>query len=136
MVLGGGDVGCECALFSAQLGCSVTIVETLDELLKTEEVHSVRVDLLKMLKEAGIAALTHTVPTAIYEDSVAARSNDGQEYLLHAEVVVVAIGMAPLSKIAHQLAGECRDVRILGDCVRPRRIRDAVVEGELAGRLV
>lgn len=136
VVLGGGDVGCECALFLAQHGCSVTIVEPLDELLQTERVHSIRVDLLQMLEEAEIGVVTSAEPVAIHKEGVSVRSyNDGQ-VSLRADSVILAIGMEPLSNLAHQLAAECDDVRIVGDCVQPRQIRDAVVEGELAGRLL
>jgi 2,4-dienoyl-CoA reductase-like NADH-dependent reductase (Old Yellow Enzyme family)/thioredoxin reductase len=135
-VLGGGDVGCECALFLAEFGCRVTIVESLDELLQTEEVLSIRVDLLKMLEEAEIKAVTGAEPVAIHEEGVLVRLRDDEQLSLPADFVIVAIGMEPLSTLAHQLAAECDDVRIVGDCVQPRRIRDAVVEGELAGRLV
>ena len=135
-VLGGGDVGCECALFLAEFGCRVTIVESLDELLQTEEVLSIRVDLLKMLEEAEIKAVTGAEPVAIHEEGVLVRLRDDKQLSLPADFVIVAIGMEPLSTLAHQLAAECDDVRIVGDCVQPRRIRDAVVEGELAGRLV
>jgi hypothetical protein len=56
--------------------------------------------------------------------------------VLETDFVVVAVGMQPRLQMAHQLAGECADVRSIGDCREPRRIRDAVVEGDLAGRLV
>ena len=136
ILLGGGDVGCECAVFLAQRGGKVTIVEMLEELLLYEEVHSIKVDLLKMLEEEGVEALTDTQVTEIREKEVTLRSSDGSERLLEADFVVVAVGMKPLSQVAHQLAGECADVRLVGDCLEPRRIRDAVVEGDLAGRLI
>jgi 2-enoate reductase len=136
LVLGGGDVGCECALFLAEYGCQVTIVEALDELLLTEEVHSVRVDLLWMLQDAGVEVLTRAEVVAIRESGAIVRSSDGERSLLEADVVVAATGMMPRRHVAHQLAGECADVHIIGDCRAPRHIRDAVLEGERAGRLI
>lgn len=136
IVLGGGDVGCECAVFLAEQGSKVTVVEMLEELLLNEEVLSIKVDLLKMLEDEGIEALTDTQVTEIKGNGVALRTNDGSERFLEADFVVVAVGMRSLSQVAHQLAGECADVRLVGDCLEPRRIKDAVVEGDLAGRLV
>ncbi len=136
VVLGGGDVGCECALFLAQQGCKVTIVEMLEELMLNAEVREAKIDLLKMLGDAGVTALTSTQVTEIGEKSVTLKSSDGSEQFLKADWVVVSVGLKPLNQMAHQLAGECPDVRIVGDCREPRRIRDAVVEGDLAGRLV
>jgi NADH dehydrogenase FAD-containing subunit len=101
-----------------------------------EEVHSVRVDMLRMLEDAGVEALTAVEATEIREDGVTVRSRDGSERYLETDFVVVATGMAPLGQVAHQLAGECGDVHIVGDCLASRRIRDAVVEGNLAGRLI
>ena len=100
------------------------------------QVHSIRVDLLKMLEEEGVEVLTDTRATEIKENGVTLRSSGGSEWFLEADFVVVVVGMRPLSQEAHQLAGECVDVRIVGDCLEPRRIRDAVVEGDLAGRLI
>ena len=100
------------------------------------EVREPKIDLLKMLSEAGVASLTSTQVTAIGEESVILKPRDGSEWSLNADWVVVSVGLKPLNQMAHQLAGECPDVRIVGDCQAPRRIRDAVVEGDLAGRLV
>jgi len=136
IILGGGEVGCECAVFLAQQGCKVTIVEMLGELVLTGGIHSIRVDLLTMLDEAGVKALTDTQVTEITENGATLQSGDGSERFLKADFVVVAVGMRPLNQVAHQLAGECADVRLVGDCLESRRIRDAVVEGDLAGRLI
>ena len=86
--------------------------------------------------EAGIKILTGAQATRISEVSVTVKSGDSSGELLEADSVVVAVGMAPRREEAHQLAGECADVHIIGDCVAPGRIRDAVVDGDLAGRLV
>jgi len=136
VILGGGDVGCECAVFLAQQASKVTIVEMLEELMLNQDVHSTRMDLLKMLEDAEVEALTGTQATEITENGVTLRSSTGSEQFLKADFVVVSVGMRPLSQVTHQLAGECPDVRTIGDCLEPRRIRDAVVEGDLAGRLI
>ena len=136
VILGGGEVGCECAVFLAQQGCKVIIVEILGELVPTGDIHSIRVDLLRMLEEIGVEALTDTQVTEIVEGGVSLQSGDGSQQFLKADFVVIAVGMKPLRQVAHELAGECTDVRIIGDCLEPRRIRDAVVEGDLGCRLV
>ncbi|MGQ9584263.1 MAG: oxidoreductase [Anaerolineae bacterium] len=136
VVLGGGEVGCECAVFLAQQGCKVSLVEMMEELMLNAEVQATKMDLLKMLADAGVTVLTSTQVTEIAEEGVTLRSGDGSERFWKADYVVVSVGMRPLRHVAHQLAGECADVRVVGDCQEPRRIRDAVVEGDLAGRLV
>jgi 2,4-dienoyl-CoA reductase-like NADH-dependent reductase (Old Yellow Enzyme family)/thioredoxin reductase len=137
VVLGGGDVGCECALFLAQQhDCRVTVVEVMEDLLLTEEVHSLRVDLLKMMGDAGIRFCTDARAVGIESDRILAQCGEEAVRFLEAEAVVVAVGMQPRTTTAHHLAGECADVRVIGDCREPRRIREAVVEGDLAGRLV
>ena len=112
------------------------LYDKLEELMLDEEVHSVRVDMLRMLEDAGVKALTGAEATEIREDGVTVRSRDGSELFLETDLVVVATGMTPLSQVAHQLAGECGNVHIVGDCLASRRIRDAVVEGDLAARLI
>jgi hypothetical protein len=76
------------------------------------------------------------VLTEINGNGIALRLSDGSEQFPKADSVVVSAGMSPLTAVGYQLAGECVDVRIIGDCLEPRRIRDAVVEGDLAGRLI
>ena len=137
IVLGGGEVGCECAVFLARRGNRVTLVEMLEELLPNTNIHSARVDLLRMVQgEPAIEALTGAQVTEIREGGAVVRGKDGRERFVKASWVVVAIGLKPLTHVAHQLAAECADVRIVGDCLQPGRIRDAVVQGDLAGRLI
>lgn len=136
VILGGGDVGCECAVSLAQEGSKVTVVEMLEELMPKQEVQTIRVDLLKMLRDEAVEALTATQATEIRPDGVRVRSSDGLERLLKADFVLVAIGLTPLSELAHQLAGECADVWVVGDCTEPRRIREAVMEADLGARLI
>jgi 2,4-dienoyl-CoA reductase-like NADH-dependent reductase (Old Yellow Enzyme family)/thioredoxin reductase len=136
LILGGGDVGCECAIFLARRGYSVTVVEELDELLVKQDVYTVKVDLIRMVEEEGVQIQTGASAIEIAEDTVRLRLRDGTERAVRSDSVVVAVGMAPLRKKCHELAGECPDVRVVGDCLEPRRILDAVLEGDLAGRLV
>jgi 2-enoate reductase len=136
VVIGGGDVGCECAVYLAQLGSRVTIVEMLDELLQTEDIIWIKLDLLKMVRDAGVQVLTGAKVTEIRAGEVAVQTPGGAQNALPADAVVVAAGMVARQALAHQLAGECADVYIIGDCRQPRRIRDAVVEGDRAARLL
>ncbi|MGQ9584265.1 MAG: oxidoreductase [Anaerolineae bacterium] len=137
VVLGGGEVGCECAAFLAQHGCVVTLVEILDDLLLIGDLHpGRRLDLLNLLRETGVDVLTSTRAIKIESDCVTLLRDSAPQQSLRTDWVVVAVGMTPLRQVAHVLAAECPDVYIVGDCVKPRQIRDAVAEGGVAGRLV
>jgi 2-enoate reductase len=141
-ILGGGDVGCECAVFLARQGSEVTIVEALPEILQTEEIYWIKLDLLEMLRTApqkggrGIRIITGARATEIEGSQITLDSGEGVQDQLTADAVIVAVGMAPRRAMAHILAGECADVHLIGDCLEPRRIREAVVEGERAARLI
>ncbi len=136
VIIGGGELGLECAIFLAETGSRVTVVEKLEALAANAAVQTCRADLLRMVVEAGVGALTGVQVAEIQEDVVRVRDSSGAEISLDADFVIIAAGMSPMGHLAHQLAAECPDVRIIGDCREPRRIRDAVVEGDLAGRLV
>jgi 2-enoate reductase len=136
VALGGGDVGCECAVFLSHGGCEVTIVAMQDGLLLSEEVDSIRADLLQMVQDDGTKALAGAQGEAIGPQGVPVRLNDGSEQTVEMGVEVLAVGLRPLSEVAHQLAGECSDVRVIGDCQEPRRVREAAVEADQAARLI
>jgi 2,4-dienoyl-CoA reductase-like NADH-dependent reductase (Old Yellow Enzyme family)/thioredoxin reductase len=136
VVLGGGEVGCECAVFLAQHGCKVTIVELLHDILLNSKVIAIKLDLLRMVTDIGIEVLTSTQITEINENGVFLCTSPGSEKFRKVDGVVVSVGMKTPNQLTNYLAGECQDVRIIGDSLEPRRIRDAVVEGDLAGRMI
>ncbi|GAO11442.1 dihydrolipoamide dehydrogenase [Streptomyces lydicamycinicus] len=100
LVLGGGAIGVEYASFHRSMGAEVTLVEAAGRLLPMED-EDVGRHLARGLKKRGIAVrtgstLTHT---ELLPDGVRAtvRTPKGEELVIEAERLLVAVGRAPVT---------------------------------------
>jgi 2-enoate reductase len=141
VVLGGGDVGCETALLLSRRGNDVTIVEMLDEIMKEENIKYNSVVLEKMLKDDGVKIFTSSKIVGISKESVSIsrkiENNNNNISEFAANLVVVAAGYRQPSEKVKLLKSMCRsagiDSYVIGDCLQPRRLRNAIEEGFKAG---
>ncbi len=93
LVLGGGVIGCEFACMAAALGCKVTIVEMLEDILVVLD-QDVRRVLLKRMQELDIKVLTGAPLTDIKADkNSVSGSVSGKN--VSADAMLVSIGRVP-----------------------------------------
>jgi dihydrolipoamide dehydrogenase len=91
VIIGGGAIGCEMACVYAAVGCKVTIVEAMSQLLPNEDPWAGRM-IAGELKKQGIESLTSKKVTAVdVADGKAKVSLESGE-TLEAEKVLVAVG--------------------------------------------
>lgn len=136
VVAGGGTVGCETALWLAQQGKKVTIVEMLEELALDEETVT-RFDLLtNQLPEAGVKALTGRIITEIGEKGVTVLDRHGRKTLVEADSVVIALGTTPQDTLVQKVKNIVPEVYVVGDGKKPRKIINAIYEGSAVARLI
>jgi 2,4-dienoyl-CoA reductase-like NADH-dependent reductase (Old Yellow Enzyme family)/NADPH-dependent 2,4-dienoyl-CoA reductase/sulfur reductase-like enzyme len=148
VVAGGGGIGCETALQLARLGREVTVVEMLPEAALDFNFIN-RSLLLEMLAEAGVQVLTGRkvvgiAPDGVVAEEVAAQgvsapaAEDGRTGAtrpgvgsthIPADTVVLAVGMTPRTLTVEALRTAAPRVFVVGDCVKPRHLIDAVHEG-------
>jgi len=135
VVVGGGLVGCETAVFLAQQGKDVTIVEMLADILATAD-HCDNNDqcLRKMISDSNVKIHAGTKVTAIHNDGIDIEKG-GNKSSIPCGGVVLACGYKPNNELAKQLE-DVIDIKIIGDSASPRKIIDAVQEGFHAGRLL
>jgi 2-enoate reductase len=134
LVLGGGLVGCETAVYLAQAGKKVTIVEILKRIFQGEN-RANQQQMLKMLADGNVNVLTSTSVLEI-KDGGAIIDHDGKEEELEADTIVVAIGLEARSKLHDELKGRVEELYAIGDCVKPRKVLDAIWEGFRIARLL
>ncbi|WP_030803633.1 dihydrolipoyl dehydrogenase [Streptomyces sp. NRRL S-337] len=100
LVLGGGAIGVEYASFHRSMGAEVTLVEAAERLLPLEDADVGR-HLARGLKKRGIAVRTSSVlvGTDLLPDGVRAtvRTSKGEEVVVEAERLLVAVGRAPVT---------------------------------------
>jgi 2,4-dienoyl-CoA reductase-like NADH-dependent reductase (Old Yellow Enzyme family)/thioredoxin reductase len=136
VVVGGGDVGCETALWLRRQGNSVTILEQLAELMATVEMKYHTMILERMLKEEKVSVYTGARVERIMPDSVAFRDAGGRTVTVPADQVVFATGIRPLFRLVEELNRACPVCHVVGDAREPHRIVEAVSEGDRVGRQV
>jgi len=130
VVVGGGETGCETALFLARSDPKreVTIVEMLDAILMTAEKAN-RLMLEKLLPAAGIEILTNCAVQSVDDQGVKV-VHDGSPKVLAADHVVCALGTRPHgTELKDALVEQGFEVYAIGDCVAPRKIWYATHEG-------
>jgi 2,4-dienoyl-CoA reductase (NADPH2) len=134
VVLGGGLVGCETAefLLARDQGiASVTVLEMLDRLAPTVST-SYRPFFLGMLKMMGARLETKVTVEEITGTGVRVNRQGNPEFI-EADAVVLAAGLRVDPKALEGFRGKAPEVYTVGDCVRPRMIREAVEEGLTVG---
>jgi len=139
VVLGGGSVGCETADFLAETGdnpfvgrTSVTVVEKTDE-VAMDMAGQARSLLMERLREKGVRILVGTKVGEIRGESVVVERDGCREFLGGLDLIVLALGAAPVDELSERIRGLVPEVYLIGDARRPRRILDAISEGAEAG---
>jgi 2,4-dienoyl-CoA reductase (NADPH2) len=132
VIIGGGMVGCETAELLAGLGRRVTIVEMLPK-IGSDYGATYRHVVISRLKEAGIGIETNATVEEITDRGVRAK-RDGASEFFPGNTVVLAVGFTPNKELGERLRGKVPTLYSIGDCVEPRRIREAIEEGFCLGR--
>jgi 2-enoate reductase len=128
-VIGGGSIGCETALHLAKQGKRLSVIEILDTVAH-DMVWGNALDLVKLLDDNKVEILTRSIPVRITETGLDLVDPKGRGSTVKADTVVVAVGMKSNSgALVDQLWNKVPEVIPIGDCVKPRKIIDAIGEG-------
>jgi len=135
VIIGGGVVGSETALYLAQKGKKVTIVARSDsiahDLYEDNHLH-----LSKLLVEADVEILTGTNVLEITDDGVTIADKHGKTSTLKADTVVLARGLKSDENLREALKDKVPEIYTIGDCVEPRIVMNAIWEAFRTARLI
>ena len=126
-VLGGGDVGCETAVYLAQeAGKTVSLVEMTDTLAAA----SCAIPRTAITKEIEKCVDAHTGSrcTGITKDGITYVDTTG-EHSIQADTVVLSAGMVPQKEQAEAFRMIAGEFFPIGDCVKANNVRTAVRTG-------
>jgi len=134
IIAGAGAVGSELALYLAQQGKDVILVEMLPQI--ASDVVPIRNALIAQLGDAKVKILTNTKIGAITDNGVTAISADKSLVNITGDKVILAMGLVSdmnLYKAVHEKVAE---VYVIGDSVEPRRMGEAIHEGYRVGSVI
>lgn len=153
VVIGGGGIGCDTALFLAKEGAmdaenalflkewgglgedfldfthkgkQVTILEMLRSIGKDIGV-SRRGLICRLLPMNNVEIITEAEVTAITDKGVEF-NKEGKKQEIEADTVVIASGTNPENKLYYELQGKVPELYIIGDAQKPRKALDAIHE--------
>ena len=127
-IMGGGLVGCETALFLAETGRNVTIIEMQDAVAPDANwMH--RVAMLQSFGEQkNLHVRTGLRCTAVTESGVETVDKDGNSVLIPADSVVYAFGQRS-NPVTELMLPEVPVVRVIGDCKQVGKTNGAIFDG-------
>ncbi len=128
VVAGGGGIGCETALHLAHKGRKVVVVEMLNEAALDYNFVN-RGMLLDLVAEAGIELRTGARVVSVLDGGLTVAHASGDRSDIEADTVVLALGMTPRLATVEALKAAVPRATVVGDCLKPRLIIDAVREG-------
>ena len=138
VVIGGGLVGCETALWLAKQGREVKIVEALPEILKAGRPipHMNRIMLIDLLKFHNVESITNHSLLEVTDEGVTVIGKDFGRTALKAGTVVIAVGYKPDRTLCHSLKGKVAELYNIGDSREAANIMNAIWDGYEVGRSI
>jgi 2,4-dienoyl-CoA reductase (NADPH2) len=123
-------VGCETAEFLVEQNTGVTGVVVVEMLQRMAENISptYRPFFLSRLKKRGIKTMTGTIVEEITAEGVTVNRQGASEFI-KGDAVVLAVGLKPEKKLLESFRGKAPEIYSVGDCVKPRTIKEAIEEG-------
>jgi len=127
VIIGGGLVGCETALWLKDMGKDVTIVEMMDDILKIggplcHANHDMLHDLIKFKK---IDVKCSSKISKAVEGGFVVQSGDKEE-TVKADCAIVAIGYDSEKALVEELKFNVKDLKVIGDANKVQNIMYAI----------
>lgn len=134
VIIGGGLIGCETALYLALMGKKVTVIARHAAMRDMWWINSK--DLQEKLGAAKAKILTYTNVHEITDEGLVIVDEQGNKTTLEADTIVLAVRMEPNRELIEALPADVAELYTIGDCVESRMVLSAIWEGFRTARLV
>lgn len=133
VVIGGGNVGCEAALYLLEFGNRITIIEMTPTLSAGQEATHRERD-LAILREKGARLQVCTRVSSIEADGVNYTDSEGVPCRANADLTVLATGQRPAGgELLEALSAKGVNAVLCGDSMEQGNIRTNIAAGFKAG---
>jgi 2-enoate reductase len=135
LVIGGGLIGCETALWLRQQGRNVTIVEALPELMDGgKEMCFANYDMLKdLLVFNKIEVLCNSTVRTVTDDFVLVKTPSGEKNI-KADTIMIAIGYQSQKSLFDSMMDSSKIVYNVGDSLKVRNIMNTIWDANQLAR--
>ena len=136
VVIGGELVGCETAEFLADRGKKVTIMRRGKEMATRLEPMT-RSLLMRRLRQKGVEMVVGVrAYEQITERELVFVNEHGLKESREFDTLVLACGALADDKLLQELGAKVAEIRMVGDCVKPRNLLSAIHEGAAVARQI
>lgn len=138
LVLGGGLIGCETALWLAQQGKKVTIVEMLSDLMISDipVYHANKLMLEDLLKFYKVDVITNTYLLEVTEEGVLLIDDEFRKKCFYADTIVLAVGLKSDKELYKVLRGEIPTLFLIGDSRKVQNIMGSIWDAYEVARMI
>lgn len=127
VIIGGGLVGCETALWLAQHGKKVVIAEAMDKIMAVNGplCHANKDMLEALLPYHNVEIITGAKVTG-YRDGVLALEKEGAEQSISCDSVILSVGYKEEDSLYHEVEFDVPEIYLLGDAKKVSNIMYAI----------
>ncbi|APB77659.1 NADPH dehydrogenase NamA [Paenibacillus polymyxa] len=128
IIVGGGLVGCETALWLADQGKKVTLVEMQEDILTVGGplCHANEDMLRDLVAYKDIHLLTNAKIVDANDQEFVLQNKDGEETILNADSAILAVGYTPQQSLYEDIQNEVSESYLIGDAKQVQNIMYAV----------
>ncbi|MEJ2738616.1 MAG: FAD-dependent oxidoreductase [Dehalococcoidia bacterium] len=134
VVAGASLVGCDTALYLALEGKKVNIIKIRPGTAVAGDINQInRATLLEQLAQNNVNFVFDRVIQEFNDRGVLVIDKQGNRQTIEADTIILALGAKPENELVEHIKGEIDELYIVGDCVSPRKVGEAIHEGFVAG---
>lgn len=128
LMVGGGLVGCETALYLAEQGKNVTVVEALNDILSAGHPvpHMNKIMLIDLMKKNNIKIITNNALLKITDDGAVLIDDHFNIQSVMADTVAIAVGFDSNRELYDKVRGKIVDLYMVGDAEAPSNVMNAI----------
>ncbi|MPM95978.1 Cinnamate reductase [bioreactor metagenome] len=128
VLIGGGLVGCETALYLAKQSKKVTVVEALGDLMLSRKPipHMNKTMLIDLLKANQVDVILNSYLAEVTDKAAIISDKSGKRTSLKADTVIISVGYKPDDTLFKNLNGKFGELYLIGDAREAANLMNSI----------